>query len=178
MHLYRNSIVIFGIAIPTVLIAALVGVSFIVKGRLATSFENKMSNFKTFEKGQKAGQAIEKEVTLQRKHLERWDSLVRQDTASSVTSQLREISEQLPSKEIQQTAFERSGAKGGLSGTAAQNSSQIKIAFRGTYRTMQKAFLELETRMPQLQLEDLKIDPSNNLTSLLNFQVTYTAWEK
>jgi hypothetical protein len=43
---------------------------------------------------------------------------------------------------------------------------------------MQKAFLELETWMPQLQLEDLKIDPSSSLTSLLNFQVSYTAWEK
>jgi len=178
MHLYRNSIMIFGIVIPTVLIAALVGVSFVVKGKLAASFENKMANFKTFQQGQKAGQAIEREVTLQRQHLERWDTLVKQDTASAVTTQLREISEHLPSKEIQQTAFERSAGKGSLAGTAAQNSSQIRIAFRGTYRTMQKAFLELETRMPQLQLEDLKIDPSNSLTSLLNFQVTYTAWEK
>lgn len=178
MHLYRNSIIVFGIVIPTVLIAALVGASFVVKGKLAASFENKMANFKTFQQGQKAGQAIEREVTLQRQHLSRWDSLVTQDTASAVTSQLREISDHLPSKEIQQTAFERSGAKGGLAGSAVQNSSQIRIAFRGTYRTMQKAFLELETRMPQLQLEELKIDPSSNLTSLLNFQVTYTAWEK
>lgn len=178
MHLYRNSIILFGIVIPSVLIAALVGASFVVKGKIAASFDNKMTNFKTFQQGQKAGQAIEKEVTLQRQHLARWDALVEKDTASAVTSQLREISENLPSKEFQQTAFERSGAKGGLSGTAAQKSSQIRIAFRGTYRTMQRAFLELETRMPHLQLEDLKIDPSNNLTSLLNFQVTYTAWEK
>jgi hypothetical protein len=178
MHHYRNSIVIFGIIIPTVLIIGLVAVSFVAKSHLADSFENKLTNFKTFQQGQKAGQAIEKEVTLQRQHLERWDNLVKQDTASAVTSQLREISEHLPSKEIQQTAFERAGAKGVLAGNAAQKSSQIRIAFRGTYRTMQRAFLELETRMPQLQLEDLKIDPSNSLTSLLNFQVSYTAWEK
>ena len=42
---------------------------------------------------------------------------------------------------------------------------------------MQRAFLELETRMPRLQLQDLKIDPSASQSSLLNFQVTYTAWE-
>lgn len=178
MHLYRNSIIIFGLVIPTLLIIAVVGVSFVIKGNLTASFDNKMANFKTFQQGQKAGQAIEKEVTLQRQHLGRWDHLVKQDTASAVTSKLREISENLPSKEFQQTAFERSGSKGSLAGSAAQNSSQIRIAFRGTYRTMQRAFLELETRMPQLQLEELKIDPSNSLTSLLNFQVSYTAWEK
>ena len=60
---------------------------------------------------------------------------------------------------------------------SAQKSSQIRIAFRGTFRTMQRAFLELETRMPQLQLQDLKIDPSSSGSALLNFQVTYTAWE-
>jgi hypothetical protein len=36
--------------------------------------------------------------------------------------------------------------------------------------------MELETRMPQLQLQEIKIDPSPQ-SSLLNFQVTYTAWE-
>ena len=51
------------------------------------------------------------------------------------------------------------------------------MAFRGTFRTMQRAFLELETRMPQLQLQELRIDPSSSQSSLLNFQVIYTAWE-
>ena len=94
-----------------------------------------------------------------------------------MATNLREIIERLPSKEIQQTAFERPGARGGFGSVAAQSSSQIRIAFRGTYRTLQRAFLELETRMPQLQLQDLRIDPSSNQSSLMNFQVTYTAWE-
>ena len=38
-------------------------------------------------------------------------------------------------------------------------------------------FLELETRMPQLQLQDLKIDPISTHSAFVNFQVTYTAWE-
>ena len=54
------------------------------------------------------------------------------------------------------------------------------MVFRGTFRTMQRAFLELESRMPQLQLQELRIDPSpnqQNQAPLLNFQVNYTAWE-
>jgi hypothetical protein len=43
---------------------------------------------------------------------------------------------------------------------------------------MQRAFLKLETRMPQLQLQDIKIDPSTSQSSLMNFQVTYIAWER
>jgi len=45
---------------------------------------------------------------------------------------------------------------------------------------MQRAFLELETRMPQLQLQEMRIEPNSNQQNpspLLNVQVTYTAWE-
>ena len=64
-------------------------------------------------------------------------------------------------------------------GTAtAQKSAQVRLAFRGTYRSVQRAFLELETLMPQLQLQELKIDTSQSSTSTMNFAVTYTSWEK
>ena len=85
--------------------------------------------------------------------------------------------EKLPGKEIQQTAFERPSGSGGFGSASAQNSSQIRIAFRGTFRTLQQAFLQLETRMPQLQLQEFRMDPNSTQSSLLNFQVTYTAWE-
>ena len=177
MHLYRQTIALFGIIVPVAATAALVGICFLLKSQMAESFDNKQKNFKTYESGRLAGLEIEAEVTRQRQHIERWNAQLSQETASAVTTNLREISEHLPSKEIQQTAFERPSSNGGFGTISAQSSSQIRIAFRGTFRTMQRAFLELETRMPRLQLQELKIDPSTNQSSLLNFQVTYTAWE-
>jgi len=177
MNLYRQPIIIFGIIAPVVAAAGLVAMSFMLKSQMVDSFENKQKTYKTYEAGRLAGLGIEAQVTRQRQHIERWNTQLSQETASAVTTHLREIYEHLPSKEIQQTAFERPSTKIGFGTTSAQNSSQIRIAFRGTFRTMQRAFLELETRMPQLQLQDLKIDPSTTLSSLLNFQVTYTAWE-
>ncbi|NQX00687.1 hypothetical protein HQ447_08490 [bacterium] len=177
MHLYRQTIVLFGIAAPVVATAVLVGACYLVKSKMVASFDNKQRNYKTYETSRLAGLTIEAQVTRQRQHMERWNSQLSQETASAVTTNLREISEHLPSKEIQQTAFERPSGKGGFGTTSAQNSSQVRIAFRGTFRTIQRAFLELETQMPRLQLQDLKIDPSSSQSALLNFQVTYTAWE-
>ena len=177
MHLYRQPIILFGIVLPAVATAVLIGVFSMLKSNMAASSEIKQKSFKTSEEGRLAGLAIEAQVGRQRQHLDRWKTQLSLETASAVTTNLREISEQLPAKEIQQTAFERPSASGGFGTISAQNSSQIRIAFRGTFRTMQRAFLALETRMPQLQLQDLKIDPSTNQSSLLNFQVTYTAWE-
>ena len=84
----------------------------------------------------------------------------------------------LPAKEYQRTSVEYPTGSTGFASASAQNSSQVKLAFRGTFRSVQQAFIELETRMPQLQLQELKIDPSSSSASTLNFQVTYTAWEK
>jgi hypothetical protein len=179
MHFYRQAIILFGIVVPIVIAAAVVGVCFAMKSKMAASFDNKQRNYKSYEQSRLAALEIESQVTRQRQHLERWNEQLSKETASTVATNLREICESLPGKEIQQTAFERPGNSGGFGSVSAQNSSQIRIAFRGTFRTLQRAFLALETRMPQLQLQELRMDPSTSQTaSLLNFQVTYTAWEK
>lgn len=177
MNLYRQSIILFGIVIPILIAAAIVGTGFFLKGKMVSSYENKQDNFKKYEQGRIAGLEIEAQVTRQRQHLDRWKAQLSEETASSVATTLRSIMEHLPSKEIQQTAFERPGSSAGFGTAAAQTSSQIRIAFRGTYRTLQQAFLELETKMPQLQLQELKMDPSSSQSSLMNLQVTYIAWE-
>ena len=177
MHLYRQPIILFGIVVPLLIAAVVVGVGSMLKSKMEVSFENKQKTFKTNEQSRLAAMEIEGQIIRQRPHLERWNEQLSQETASTVASNLREISTRLPAKEFQQTAFERPSSSGGFGSASAQKSSQLRIAFRGTFRTMQRAFLELETRMPQLQLQDIKIDPNSNQSSLLNFQVTYTAWE-
>lgn len=177
MHLYRQPIALFGIVLPIVVAAAVVGICFLLKSKMTDSFENKQTKYKAYEMARVAGMEVESQVNRQRPHVEHWNSLLSQETNSAVTINLKEIAEHLPSKEIQKTASERTQVKAGFGTVTAQGSSQIRMAFRGTFRTMQRAFLELETRMPQLQLQELRIDPSSSQSSLLNFQVIYTAWE-
>ena len=177
MHLYRQTIILFGIVMPIMVAAAIIGGGFMLKSQMTSSFDNKQQTYKTYEASRLAALEIETQVVQQRQHMERWTEQLAQETASSVATNLRKICERLPSKEIQQTAFERPSANGGFGMAAAQKSSQLRIAFRGTFRTLQRAFVELETRMPQLQLQELQISPNSNQSSLLNLQVTYTAWE-
>lgn len=177
MHLYRQTIILFGIILPVVVAGLVVIACAMVKSKMTASFNNKESNFRTYEQGRVAGLEIESQVARQREHLDRWTGLLSEETASTVATNLKEIIDRLPSKEIQQTAFERPAGSGGLGSVSAQGSSQIRIAFRGTFRTLQRAFLELETRMPHLQLQEIRIDPSSSQAALLNVQVTFNAWE-
>ena len=177
MYFYRQPIILFGLVLPVLLAAGIVGAGVMIKSKMVASFAAKESSYRTYNQNRIGVLGIEQQIASQRPHLARWEEQLSEETASTVATNLRKISEKLPNKEIQQTAFERPSSAGGLGSASAQTSSQIRIAFRGTFRTLQQAFLQLETRMPQLQLQELRIDPNSNQTTTLNFQVTYTAWE-
>lgn len=177
MNHYRQSIALFGFVLPSVVAIAVMAVAFMIKGRISGSFDEKLAHYQGFEQNKLRALGLEAEISKKREHVERWEALLSEETASSITSNLREIEERLPSKEFQKTAQEHPVGKKGFAGASAQNSTQVGLAFRATFRSMQKALLELESRMPQLQLQEMRIEPSSQSNSL-NFQVTYTAWEK
>lgn len=178
MNIYRQSIILFGIVIPIILGIIVVVAGYTLKSKMFDSYQSKIQDYQTHQKAENASREVESKIIKERKHLERWTEQLSQETSSVVGTNLRAIYEKLPKNEITQTSFERPQSEAGFGQASAQNSTHIRIAFRGTYRTLQKAFLELETRMPQLQLEEFKMEPINTSNSLMNFQVTYTAWEK
>lgn len=176
--MYKQSIVIFGIVIPVLIAGIIIGACAYLRGKITGSFAEKSQYYTGYEKSRMGALEIEAQISRQRESSEGWQELLKQETFSLVTTNLRAIAEGLPPKEFQQTAFERLGQSGGIGSVSAQKSSGLKFNFRGTFRTVQQAFLELETQMPNLQLQELKIDPNTSSGSaLLNFQVTYTAWE-
>jgi len=176
--MYKKPIIIFGIVVPIILAAIFVGVCVFVKGKFSESYQTKVKYYEGNERSLTAAAQIESKLGEQRENSKRWQELLDQDTFSLVTTNLRLIGEDLPPKEFQQTAFERLGNSGSLGSVTAQKSTGMRFNLRGTYRSVQKALLELETRMPNLQLQDLKISPAGNSeVSPLNFEVVYTVWE-
>jgi len=175
--MYKQPIILFGLILPLLSAVALIGTVIYGKSEIEASFEAKKEHYAGFEMTRKTAMGLEKLISDKRPDLTRWiDSMSRQPS-SEITTQLRNITANLPPKELQLTASDTPPGNSGMGSLSAQKSTLVRLAFRGSFRTMQKAFLELETKMPQLQLQELKIDPSQNQSSLLNFQVTYTAWE-
>ncbi|MCU0796870.1 MAG: hypothetical protein MUF31_13155 [Akkermansiaceae bacterium] len=176
MNLYRTPIALFGFVLPVFITAALAGVAFIVKSRIENSFNEKLGHFQGYEQNRIQALAREAENSKKRQFYKDWETLLAKETASSVGSTLATIEDKLPSKEFQVTTRDFPANRAGFASVSAQNSGQVHLAFRATFRSMQLALLELETRMPHLQLQEFRIDPSANSNSL-NFDVFYTAWE-
>jgi hypothetical protein len=177
MNLYRQSIALFGFVLPVFVALILVVVGLMIKGKTTQSFNGKCSHFKGFEQDERMASELEKEIGNKRRHIELWEELISHETASTVSSNLRSIEDQLPNKEFQTTGQQFPTSRNGFASVSEQESTQVRLAFRATFRAMQHALIALETRMPQLQLQDLKMAPSNN-SNTLNFDVNYTAWER
>jgi hypothetical protein len=177
MNLYRQSIALFGFALPAFICLVVIGGAVLTKSKIATSFNSKQNEFKGFKQNKIQALALEAEIANKRDHFAQWETLLAKETASSVTSNIRQIEDKLPSKEFQLTEQESPSGRAGFAAATAQNAAQVRLGFRATYRSMQRALLELETRMPQLQLQELRMDPSSSSNSL-NFGITYTAWEQ
>jgi hypothetical protein len=177
MKFYRQSILLFGLVIPLLVAVVLIAGSYVFKSNVETSFKKNVTGYNSSEKDREECLLIESKILPERPAIERCEKLLNQKAASSVLPQLREIMTAVGKSELQETNSTVTSGKAGFGAVAEQNSSQIQVKFRGTFQAMQRVLLKLETKFPQLQLNDLKIDPNTSQSSLLNFQVNYTAWE-
>lgn len=177
--MYKQPIILFGIVIPLLLVAGLIGISFVFRGKVMTSYDSKAKSYKDFETNKMIALDTEAQIVRQRDAFQQWSEILEQDSFSLLGTNLRMLEKKLPPKEFQQPLSERMNNKLGFGNASAQKSAAVKFNVKGTYRTVQKGLIELETRMPNLQLQDLRMAPSSaSDASLLNIQVTYTAWEK
>lgn len=177
MNFYRQPIILFGIVVPFLICAIAIGGCLMVVADFQKTLKTKTSTYKANETLQVKIKGLEKEVLAERPHLERWTEDLSKETASSISNTLRGILNNLPPKEIQQTSFERPTSSSGFGSASAQKSSIIRVGFRGTFRTIQRALLELESLKPQLQIVEMKIDPVSGQSSLINIQISYSVWE-
>jgi len=177
MNHFRQSIVIFGFALPLLVLVVVIGIFAFLRGKVSESFASKASYYKSYNSDRLQAMEIENKIGKKRTHTALWAKTIHQETISTLSGHLQELSKKLPSKEFQQTSFAPSNKAGGFGHASAQHSVAIDFSYRATFRSMQQAFVDLESRMPQLQLNDLKISRSPQ-SNTLNFQATYTAWEE
>lgn len=56
-----------------------------------------------------------------------------------------------------------------------QPSSQVSMGFSATFRAMQLALMEVETKLPQMQLDSIIMKPEKN-GGRINFSTQFTVW--
>lgn len=175
---YKEPVLLFGLAAPILVVLLALGLGFHFRGKLEKTYQARVQQYRDHKKVEAQRETLQKRIQTQEPHMNRWMSLFEKATTSSVNGLLGEFQKQYDSQEFQQVSFRRTASSGGIGGASAHPSIQIQLGFRGTYRALQNAFLELETRMPQLQLDSIKLSVANPNRRVLNADLIYTAWQK
>lgn len=174
---YKDSIVFFGFVIPGLIALALCGGAWYAKSSVSGSLQQKSQTLAEQKKTQAEITQLEKQIAPKRDLAQSWDQLISKDLPTSLNDELPAILQSIPPREFSFVSTTQVNSKAGLATVAKQPVSQTQLAFRGTYRGLQKGLLELETKLPHLQVGSLTID-SNKQSNNLNVTVVYGAWTK
>lgn len=174
---YKQPVIVFGVVLPLLGLIAVLAVSANYRSKFEKTYKVRKTEYVKLQKLTKQREALEEKISEQEPYMSRWMDLFDKAADSSVNAVLNDVQARFSSNELQQTSFRRSPASGGIGGASKQPAVKLSLTFRGTYRGLQNAFLEMETRMPHLQLDVLKLRKESN-RNLLNAEVTYTAWQK
>lgn len=177
MKFYRQSILLYGLLLPLIVGVLLLVIGYYFKANTESVCAKNIVAYNNSEKDRKDCLTIEGKVLPERPAMERWEKLLSEKIAPTMGPQLREIMAGFSKSELQETSSTPSLIKAGFGVVSEQNSSQMQINFRGTFSAMQDVLIKLETKFPQLHVNELKIDPVANQSSLLDFKISYTAWE-
>lgn len=174
---YKNAITVFGIALP------LIGFAVIAGGALyAVTTINKKHSLKevAFSKSQKEEKQLahlQGMVAKNGKHLQIWNTNLDTETRGTFLEHWKEAEKKFTGKEFSRSPHNWVNYSEGLGKGIKQPASQVEMKFSGTYRAMQLALMEIESKLPQLQLDALSMTPDNN-AGTLNFSTTFTVWTK
>ena len=174
---YKDSVIVFGLVAPVLLVSLALGLGIHFRGKLEKTYEARKEHYRTYKMVETERKALERKVQNQSPHMSRWMMLFDKPAATKVNTFFRQFEKEFDSTQFQCTAFHPKTTPGAIGGVSDQASAQLHFSFRGTFRALQTAVLELETRMPQLQLDSIKLSSGDN-RNVLNATVVYTAWQR
>ncbi len=174
---YKQPVIIFGVVAPLLILFVLLGGFYRYRSGVEETYRVRKEQHVKDEKVRKEKEALGNQIREQDPHMTRWMALFDTATGTRVNSLVSDVQKRSKGEEFQKTSFQRLMSPGGIGAASQQPAMQLKFKFRGTYRGLQNAFLELETEMPHLQLDSLDLKQEIN-RNLLSADITFTAWQK
>ncbi|MCG8601343.1 MAG: type II secretion system protein M [Verrucomicrobiales bacterium] len=184
MNPHRQSIVIFSVAIPAILVVGMLLAVLVGRGKLHANHEEKVSNFKAYQTASTQVEELEALLSLdeRREKIEYWNEKLDQDFIQSISGHLSTILARYDDNVLKQTEMKKTEGSTGIGSKSENPFSAIQLRFEGGFKPMQLLMAELEREMPQLVLDSISIKANpaqkDGDQGSLSFSIVYFCWEK
>lgn len=175
MSIYRKAIAIHGLCVLCFAILFLIGGAWYGLHRVRSVQKEIQKSSEQALQLRSEMEAAHAKLKGRKERMEAWDQCLHGEVAQQITRALQEIMEPYREEELKQIALGRPAKRSALAGSTENSYSRLEVVFEGGYGPMQEVLAQLETRMPNLVLEELMVEPNRNTTSL-SFRAIFTCW--
>ncbi|MGB0992106.1 MAG: hypothetical protein ACPG32_06515 [Akkermansiaceae bacterium] len=176
-NIYKQPIIVFGTVLPLLLFLVVIGGSLFALSKVNSKFKAKKSVYDKALKDRKMIAQLQGQVGSNDDVHKQWKSLMDTETRGSYVTHWKNAEAKFAGKELTRSSNNWVNFSEGIGKGNQQPASQVTMTFTATYRAMQLALLEVESKLPQMQLDSMSISPDDG-GELLNFKTTFTVWTK
>ncbi|MDP0492000.1 MAG: hypothetical protein Q7Q71_13200 [Verrucomicrobiota bacterium JB023] len=168
-------IVAFGVVLPLLLLLVLAFVILAQNRRVEKTFVEREGNFKRYQMEERQVKMLQTELETYRAHQEEWKLSLEEATIPTVSGLIERIANTYDEEELTKTKFNFIGRETGIASASSQPSVSFDLGYQGTFSAIQKSLLQLETEIPHLLLNKMKIQPDVSKGNL-NVDLSYSLW--
>lgn len=173
---YQTGVLLFGLILPLLVIVFIFGVAVFQKSKLTREFEERKAIYLANQRSDQAAKSLQAQLEGYRAKEVHWSNLLKKSDVGSVTTLLKEISSEYKGGEkFRQKDFKFVNRETGIGASSAQPSITYNISLSGTFQALQESLLSLESQMPNLSLNSIKLQPQAD-RQLLEAELSYSAW--
>ncbi|MEM9079757.1 MAG: hypothetical protein AAGC74_03590 [Verrucomicrobiota bacterium] len=172
---FRNGVILLGVLLPSIVVIGAILLIVSQSQKISKEFVVRERNYQQFQREEQNVKSLRQQIAAYSERKNGWKALLGTSDVGSVTGLLREIAEGRSSQEFRQTDFNFVNRQTGIGAASDHRSMSFNLSIDGTYRVLQESLLTLESRMPHLNLNNMKLSPRNDGSSL-QLELSYSIW--
>lgn len=172
---YKQSVAVFGVGVPMLLMAAIAGVSLYKTSSVNKEHLVKKREYDKSQVAMRQSMELLGQVNKNKKLLSEWDRMLNTETRGTFLEHWKDAEKKFSGKELTKSSHNWVNYSEGLGKVVSQPASQVNMTFVATYRAMQTALMEIESTLPNMQLDSLTMTPASSGKSI-DFKTTFTVW--
>ncbi|MCP5538315.1 MAG: hypothetical protein H7A51_19040 [Akkermansiaceae bacterium] len=172
---YKQSVAVFGIGLPMLLMAIIAGVALYMTSSVSSEYTVKKKKYDQSQLAMRQNMELQGKVKNNEKLLAEWDRLMRTETRGTFLEHWKQAEKKFTGKELTKSSHNWVNYSEGLGKGVSQPASQVNMSFSATYRAMQTALMEMESTLPNMQLDSLTMTPDSG-GKVIDFKTTFTVW--
>jgi len=172
---YKKPVVAIGMVVPLLVILALLMGTIYGFSKLNKSYQGKKLAYKKAEIARQNTMTLQGKVGQNNLVMKQWQNMLATETRGTFIDHWKSAEQKFKGNELTRSPHNWINYSEGMGKGVNQASSQVSMDFSATYRAMQLTLMEVETKLPQMQLDSIIMKPEKN-GGRINFSTQFTVW--